>query len=157
MGEISTLPGCLLISFMDWKVVPFQESENLRMFYYSKRLKASNKIEMWLQLRKLLCQETISKIEYIIRSTRDANERVKNKKHGNYLQWSDFFVYAFFDKIIQFLSKPEIRHLFSKKILRRLERFIPIVHEPSINTGWWSSGFGWFIFLRNIKIQQLHS
>lgn len=46
IGEISTLPGCLLISFMDWKVVPFQESENLRMFYYSKRLKASNKIEM---------------------------------------------------------------------------------------------------------------
>lgn len=49
-------------------------------------------------------------------STQDANERVKNKKHGNYLQWSDFFVYAFFDKIIQFLSKPEIRHLLSKKI-----------------------------------------
>lgn len=49
-------------------------------------------------------------------STQDANERVKNKKHGNYLQWSDFFVYAFFDKIIQFLSKSEIRHLFSKKI-----------------------------------------
>lgn len=63
-------------------------------------------------------------------STRDANERVKNKKHGNYLQWSDFFVYAFFDKIIQFLSKPEDIYF-----LRRLERFIPIVHEPSINTG----------------------
>jgi hypothetical protein len=27
-----------------------------------------------------------------------------------------FFVYVFLDKIIQFLSKPEIRNLFSKKI-----------------------------------------
>lgn len=100
---------------MDWKVVPFQESENLRMFYYSKRLKASNKIEMWLQLRKLLCQETISKIEYIIQPEMQMKEW-KTRNMETIFNGVIFFVYAFFDKIIQFLSKPEIRHLFSKKI-----------------------------------------